>query len=83
MISFTLFHEKGVFLHFNIKIMEQPKTYKDAFDELQVIVKKMEDAEISVDELSTMIQRASLLITICKDKLTKTEVEVAHLIEKL
>ncbi|MBP1673006.1 MAG: xseB [Bacteroidetes bacterium] len=83
MISFTLFHEKGVFLHFNIIIMEQPKTYKDSFDELQVIVKKMEDAEISVDELSAMIQRASLLITICKDKLTKTEEEVAHLIEKL
>jgi exodeoxyribonuclease VII small subunit len=63
--------------------MEQPKTYKDAFDELQVIVKKMEDAEISVDELSTIIKRASLLITICKDKLTKTEEEVAQLIEKL
>lgn len=64
------------------KIMEQPKTYTDAFEELQTIVKKMENAEISVDELSVMIQRASFLITICKDKLTKTEEEVSKLLEE-
>jgi len=62
--------------------MEQPKTYTDAFEELQTIVKKMENAEISVDELSVMIQRATLLITICKDKLTKTEEEVTKLLEE-
>ncbi len=62
--------------------MEQPKTYTDAFEELQTIVKKMENAEISVDELSVMIQRASFLITICKDKLTKTEEEVSKLLEE-
>lgn len=62
--------------------MEQPKTYTDAFEELQTIVKKMENAEISVDELSVMIQRATFLITICKDKLTKTEEEVSKLLEE-
>lgn len=64
------------------EIMEQPKTYTDAFEELQTIVKKMENAEISVDELSVMIQRATFLITICKDKLTKTEEEVSKLLEE-
>lgn len=63
--------------------MKKPDTYSEAFEELQSIVKKMENAEISVDELSTMIQRASLLITICKDKLTKTEEEVSKLLEEL
>ncbi|PKP19672.1 MAG: exodeoxyribonuclease VII small subunit [Bacteroidetes bacterium HGW-Bacteroidetes-19] len=63
--------------------MKKPDTYTEAFEELQSIVKKMENAEISVDELSTMIQRASLLITICKDKLTKTEEEVSKLLEEL
>ena len=62
--------------------MELPKTYTDTFEELQTIVKKMENAEISVDELSVMIQRASFLITICKDKLNKTEEEVTKLLEE-
>lgn len=63
--------------------MKKPDTYTEAFEELQTIVKRMENAEISVDELSTMIQRASVLITICKDKLTKTEEEVTKLLEDL
>ena len=62
--------------------MEQPKTYTDAFEELQTNVKKMENAEISVDELSVMIQRAFFLTTICKDKLNKTEEEVTKLLEE-
>lgn len=56
--------------------------YTDAFTELQNIVKKMEDADISVDELTQNIERATLLINICKDKLTKTEEEVNKIIEK-
>jgi exodeoxyribonuclease VII small subunit len=63
--------------------MENPKTYQEAFDELQLLVRKMENAEIAVDELATMIKRATLLITICKNKLTETEDEVKLLLEKL
>ncbi len=57
-------------------------TYTDAYQELQEIVQKMENADISVDELSQKIERASQLIQICKDKLTKTEEEINQLIEK-
>jgi exodeoxyribonuclease VII small subunit len=63
--------------------MEPPKTYQEAFEELQLLVRKMENAEIAVDELATMIKRATLLITICKKKLTDTEDEVKALLEKL
>ena len=63
--------------------MEKPKTYQEAFEELQLLVRKMENAEIAVDELATMIKRATLLITICKKKLTDTEEEVKTLLEKL
>lgn len=58
-------------------------SYNQAFEELQSIVKKMENAEISVDELAEIIKRASFLISICKDKLTKTEEEVNKIIEEL
>jgi len=63
--------------------MEKPKTYQDAFEELQLLVRKMEHAEISVDELAEMLKRATLLINICKKKLTDTEEEVKGLLEKL
>jgi exodeoxyribonuclease VII small subunit len=63
--------------------MEKPKTYQEAFEELQLLVRKMENAEISVDELAEMIKRATLLINICKKKLTATEEEVKGLLEQL
>ena len=54
-------------------------TYTDAFDELQQIVREMENADIPVDELSDKIKRCTMLIKICKDKLTKTEAEIAKI----
>jgi len=63
--------------------MKETKTYQDAFEELQLLVRKMENAEIPVDELAEMIKRATLLINICKKKLTDTEEEVKGLLEKL
>jgi len=63
--------------------MKETKTYQDAFEELQRLVHKMENAEIPVDELAEMIKRATLLINICKKKLTDTEEEVKGLLEKL
>jgi len=63
--------------------MKETKTYQDAFEELQLLVRKMENAEISVDELAEMIKRATLLINICKKKLTETEEEVKGLLEKM
>jgi len=57
-------------------------SYTDAFQELQQIVKKMETADISVDELTQNIERASQLIQICKEKLSKTEAEVNKIIEQ-
>ena len=57
-------------------------TYTEAYAELQEIVKKMENADISVDELSDKIKRASFLIQICKDKLLKTEEEINKIINE-
>jgi len=63
--------------------MQETKTYQEAFEELQLLVRKMENAEIPVDELADMIKRATLLINICKKKLTDTEEEVKALLEQL
>lgn len=63
--------------------MKEELSYTEAFKQLQAIVKRMEDADISVDDLADHIKQASKLIQICKDKLTKTENEVNQNIAEL
>ena len=63
--------------------MQENPTYTEAFEQLQQIVKQMEDADISVDDLADNIKKATKLIKICKDKLTKTEEEVNKTIAEL
>ena len=63
--------------------MKENPSYTEAFEQLQQIVKQMEDADISVDDLAENIKKATKLIKICKDKLTKTEEEVNKTIAEL
>jgi len=63
--------------------MENKYTYKEAFEELQEIVSDIESGEIAVDELTEKINRASVLLSICKAKLTASEAEVEKLLQKL
>ncbi|MFT5859587.1 MAG: exodeoxyribonuclease VII small subunit [Flavobacteriaceae bacterium] len=63
--------------------MSKELNYTKAFDELQQIVADIEDGEISVDELSEKVKRASALIQICKTKLTSTEEDVNQILAEL
>lgn len=62
---------------------EKKINYTSAFDELQMIVKEIESGDISVDELSEKVKRASTLIAICKEKLFKTEDDVNQILKDL
>ena len=63
--------------------MDEKINYTDAFDELKVIVTEIEQGEISVDELSIKVKRATELIKICKLKLTTTEEDVNKILKEL
>jgi exodeoxyribonuclease VII small subunit len=63
--------------------MEKEINYTEAFEELQKIVGDIEEGEISVDELSIKVKRASELIKICKNKLTSTEEDVTQILKEL
>ena len=63
--------------------MNDSPNYSEAFDELQLIVSEIENGEISVDELSQKVKRATHLIRICKSKLTSTEEDVNALLKDL
>ena len=62
--------------------MKEP-TYSAAFEELKEIVDQLEHDNISVDELTEKKKRATVLLKICRDKLTKTEEEVKKTIAEL
>lgn len=63
--------------------MESKMNYTSAFEELQQIVRDMEDGEITVDELSVKVKRATELIKFCKQKLTTTEEDVNQILKEL
>ena len=66
-----------------LTIMSNEPTYTAAFEELKEIVNQLENDGISVDELAEKMKRATELMKICKDKLTKTEEEINNTISEL
>lgn len=56
--------------------MKLEQKYEEAFAQLQDIVRKMENDEYSIDEITVQLKEAQRLIKFCKDKLTKTEEEI-------
>ncbi len=56
--------------------------YEEAISQIEAILKKIRTGEISVDELSAEVKRATELITICRERLRSAEEEVKKIIEK-
>jgi exodeoxyribonuclease VII small subunit len=60
--------------------MSKEIKYEAAFAELQAIVRKMENDELDIDQMSEQLKRAQQLIKLCKDKLTKTDEEIKKIL---
>lgn len=56
--------------------MNEPAKYEEALAQLETIVRKMENNEYTIDELTVQLKTAQQLIKLCRDKLTKTEAEL-------
>ncbi|MHA6697167.1 exodeoxyribonuclease VII small subunit [Chryseobacterium sp. A321] len=63
--------------------MEQTINYTDAYNELQKIVSEIEQGNITVDQLTKKVKRATELIKICKNKLSTTEEDVKKILAEL
>ena len=50
-------------------------TYNEAISEIEMILEKIENEELDVDELAEKVKRVSALLKICKNKLTKNKTE--------
>ena len=60
--------------------MSKDIKYEAADAELQAIVRKMENDELDIDQMSEQLKRAQELIKLCKDKLTKTDEEIKKIL---
>lgn len=56
--------------------------YEEALRQLDEIVRKMENNEYGIDELTTQLKKAKELVRQCKDKLTKTDEEIKKILEE-
>ena len=57
--------------------------YSQALSELEKIVRGFESEEMDVDVLAEKIKRASVLVSYCREKLTKVEEEVNKVISNM
>ena len=57
--------------------------YSEAIEELESIVKEIENEEITIDKMSAKVKRAAELIALCKKALTVTEDEVKGILNEL
>ena len=54
--------------------------YEEAVQQLENIVQKLENGELNIDELSNELKKAQKLISLCRQRLTKTEEEIQKIL---
>lgn len=57
--------------------------FSKSLKKLEEIIEKIENEEIDVDELASSVKQAVELITVCKEKIEKTEMEVSKIVKNL
>ena len=56
--------------------------YEESLRQLDDIVRKMENNEFDIDQLSEQLKKAKKLISQCKDKLQKTDEEIQKILDE-
>lgn len=56
--------------------------YEEAMAEVERILERIQQQEVSVDELSREVGRAAALIASCRERLLKAEQEVTEILEQ-
>ena len=64
------------------KASKEP-TYGEAAARLEAILKKIEEGEVDIDELSGLVGEAASLVTLCRGKIQAAEVQVKRITEQL
>ncbi len=57
--------------------------YQDAVKELETILKRIEGEGVDLDALARDVERAAVLITLCRDRIRSTEAQVRTVVAEL
>lgn len=57
--------------------------YADAMTELESILDDLEDVDLDVDLLASRVERAALLIQLCRDRIGAAKVQVERVVASL
>ncbi len=57
--------------------------FRQAMDELEGILERIEGEEIDIDQLAQELRRAAQLLDLCRGKIRKAEVEVTQIVQSL
>jgi exodeoxyribonuclease VII small subunit len=63
--------------------MAKKQTYTEAMLELEAIVDKLQNEEVEIDQLKTMVARSTELLAFCKKTLHETDEDVKKIIDNL
>jgi len=58
-------------------------SYSQAVSRLEEILERIEKGEADIDELSSLVEEAAGLVSLCKKKLTQAEMQVKRITERL
>ncbi len=62
---------------------DEEVAYSDAIEELEGILEEIEDDEVDLDDLAVKVERASELVSLCREKIDETEMQVKTIIDDL
>ena len=62
--------------------MTKEVNYETAVHQLESIVQRMENDELSIDELTDQLKTAQKLIKLCKERLTKADEEIRKVLDE-
>ncbi len=62
---------------------EKEPTFAEAMAELEGILRRIEGEETDVDQLAKELERASVLLDLCRAKIRRAELEVTQIVQKI
>jgi exodeoxyribonuclease VII small subunit len=62
---------------------EPELSFREAMEELEGILERIEGEEVDIDRLAAELRRAAQLLDLCRGKIRKAEVEVTQIVQSL
>jgi exodeoxyribonuclease VII small subunit len=64
-------------------VTDAATSYRDAAARLEEILRRIEEGEVDIDELSGLVREAASLVALCREKIHAAEVQVKTITEQL